>query len=163
IDMDKKNIDLFNLKRPNDVNICVAVSDREGEADMYHYHDGSPINTIEKKLAESRKYQNYKIKKTRTISINKIVEDYKIEELDYVNIDTEGSEYKILKNFNFAVRPIIFSIEFLDIELNRQELIYNKIENVLKSDIYNLFIRNDYKFINWLHQDLIFVDKKFLN
>ena len=35
IDLDKKNIDLFKLARPNEINLNYAVSDINGEAALY--------------------------------------------------------------------------------------------------------------------------------
>ena len=34
----KDNIDLFNLSRPNDLNICSAVSSSSKEVDLFFYH-----------------------------------------------------------------------------------------------------------------------------
>ena len=48
IDLDKKNIDLFNIARPNDLNLNLALSDSEEEVDLFFYHDSSPINTLNK-------------------------------------------------------------------------------------------------------------------
>ena len=41
----------------------------------------------------------------------------------------------------------------LDIaEINKQTL-----DSVTKSDLYNLLTKNDYKLVNWVHSDLVFV------
>ena len=50
IDLDKKNIDLFNIARPNDKNLNYAVSNEIGKADLFFYHDTSPINTLNKRV-----------------------------------------------------------------------------------------------------------------
>ena len=60
IDLDKSNIDLFNISRPNDLNINCALSDKEGEADLFYFHDGSPINSLNKEVSS---YQKLTIKK----------------------------------------------------------------------------------------------------
>ena len=39
IDLDKENIDLFNSYRKRDFNVTAAVSDKEGETDLYFYHN----------------------------------------------------------------------------------------------------------------------------
>ena len=45
IDLDKKNIDLFNFYRKRDLNLNFAISSQEGERDLFFYHDKSAINT----------------------------------------------------------------------------------------------------------------------
>ena len=52
IDLDKENIDLFNIFRSNDLNLEAAVSDKEGYTDLYFYHKKSALNTISKKHAD---------------------------------------------------------------------------------------------------------------
>ena len=41
IDLDKDNIDLFNVSRPNDDNINIAISNKIGKTDLYFYHKKS--------------------------------------------------------------------------------------------------------------------------
>ena len=75
IDLDKKNIDLFNTSRPKDINLNYAISDKETEVDLFFYHDASPINTLSKKVSS---YYKAKIKDVRNIkSIGKILTDSK--------------------------------------------------------------------------------------
>ena len=72
IDLDKKNIDLFDIARPNDFNLNYAVSSSEGEASLFFYHDKSPINTLNENVS---KFQKANIKKKipiKTFSLNKI-------------------------------------------------------------------------------------------
>ena len=57
-----KNIDLFNISRPNDINLNYAISDKEGETDFYFYHETSPINTLNKKVKEYQKAKYQKLK-----------------------------------------------------------------------------------------------------
>jgi hypothetical protein len=42
IDLDKDNIDLFNIARPNDLNVDIAVSDKQKEVDLFFYHKYYP-------------------------------------------------------------------------------------------------------------------------
>ena len=55
----------------------------------------------------------------------------------------------------FASRPNLVILEF--IEPGIKEFFHQKIENILESKIYNHMIEQDYKFINWIHDDLVFV------
>ena len=44
IDLDDKNIKLFNTHRPKDINICACLSSKEQIKDLYVFHSSSPIN-----------------------------------------------------------------------------------------------------------------------
>ena len=35
----------------------------------------------------------------------------------------------------------------------------NKIENIMKSQIYKFMIKKRYKLVNWIHDDLVFISK----
>ena len=103
IDLDNENIDLFNSYRKRDINLATAVSDKEGETDLYFYHSKSALNTISKENADFQKAKVSTIKKIKTQTINKIIElsPYKDKKIDFLSIDVEGSELSILKNFDF--------------------------------------------------------------
>lgn len=74
----------------------------------------------------------------KTISLNDIIEkQFNSKTPSYISIDTEGSEYEILKNFNFKkYRPLVFTIEhnFTELQLKIDELMHlNKYIRVFKS------------------------------
>lgn len=160
IDLDEKNIRLFNLERPKDINICKCVSSDISEKNLFFFHSGSPINSLEKKTISNKK--NYEIKKIKTFTLNSILENYNFESIDYFNLDVEGHELDVLKSFNIKrYKPKVISVEFIDYQMDKLEFKNNDINRVLQSEIYKYFILNDYHFINWTHADLIFVHKSF--
>jgi len=74
----------------------------------------------------------------KTISLNDIIEkQFNSKAPSYISIDTEGSEYEILKNFNFKkYRPLVFTVEhnFTELQLKIDELMYsNEYIRVFKS------------------------------
>ena len=163
IDLDKKNIDLFKIARPYDFNLNYALSDKMGEAELFFYHDSSPINTLNKNIANYQKAKIKKIKKVKTITLNSILENLKINnQIDFMSLDVEGFEEKVLSGFDIKkYRPLVVSIEFLDLKMNKLEFKNNNIQTLLNSNIYKYFISNNYHFVNWLHGDLIFVHEDF--
>ena len=164
IDLDKDNIDLFNSYRKNDVNLTIAVSDKEGEADLFFYHSKSALNTISKQNADFQKADVSEIKKIKTQTINNIIENspYKDKKIDFLSIDVEGSELSILKNFNFRkYSPKVIVVEYLDLSLKKLEIKNLNIDNIIKSDIYKLIISNNYTLANVLHSDLVFIQNNF--
>ena len=64
-----------------------------------------------------------------TISLNDVIKEYFNNiSPSYISIDTEGSEYEILKSFNFEnYRPKVFTIEHNFTELQ------NKIDELMSS------------------------------
>lgn len=74
----------------------------------------------------------------KTISLNNAIEkQFNSKSPSYISIDTEGSEYEILKNLNFKkYRPLVFTIEhnFTEIQLRIDELmLMNDYIRVFKS------------------------------
>ena len=74
----------------------------------------------------------------KTISLNDIIEkQFNSKAPSYISIDTEGSEYEILKNFNFKkYRPLVFTIEhnFTGLQLKIDKLMHlNEYTRVFKS------------------------------
>ena len=161
IDLDKKNIDLFKIARPDDFNLNYAISDTEKEVDLFFYHDSSPINTLSKKVSNFQKANVSQVKKIKTTTLDNVLDEISPQHrIDFMNIDVEGYEEQVLKGFNInKFKPYVISIEYLDLEMNKLELTNNDINNLLNSNLYQFFIKNDYYFVNWLHGDLIFVHK----
>ena len=163
IDLDKKNIDLFNISRPRDINLNFAISDKQQEVELYFYHDASPINTLNKQVAEFQKASVKSVKRINSYTLNNILEkiDFK-KKIDYMNIDVEGYEEKVLSGFDInRYKPNVISVEFLDLKMNELEIKNNNIDRLIGSNLYKYFTNNDYYFVNWLHGDLIFVHKDF--
>ena len=163
IDLDKSNIDLFNIARPNDLNINFALSDKEGETDYFYFHDGSPINSLNKEVSSHQKANYKEIKKIKTDKLDNILYQINFKKnIDYLNIDVEGHELFVLKGFNLSkYKPSIISVEYLDLNMKRLEFRNNNLKNITDSKIYRYLIENEYFFINWLHGDLIFAHKNF--
>ena len=160
IDLDDKNIRLYNLERPNDINICKCISSDNLEKDLFFFHPGSPINSLEKKTTKNK--SNFTVKKIKTYTLNSILKDCQISNIDYFNLDVEGHEIDILKNFDIKLyKPKVVSVEFIDYQMKKLEFKNNNINQVLESDIYKYFTSNDYHFVNWSHADLIFIHKDF--
>jgi len=65
----------------------------------------------------------------KTISLNDVIEkQFNSKSPSYISIDTEGSEYEILKNFNFKkYKPLVFTIEhnFTELQLKIDKLMYS--------------------------------------
>ena len=156
VDLDFNSIDMFNYFRPQDDNQQIAISNTDGLTNLYFFHNRAPKNTISKKSGKGAKT----IKKIRTKTLNNILESSKlnIKEIDFLSIDVEGNELNVLKGLNFnKYKPKIVVIEFIDPKI--KEFYSHKIKNIIKSEIYKFMKKKKYNFVNWVHDDLIFISK----
>ncbi len=164
IDLDKDNINLFNISRPNDLNLNNAISSKESIKELYFYHAKSPINTIEKKVSEYQSADVKEIKKIDTTTLNNIINKNRFNKIDYMNIDVEGHELEVLKGFDLDFfKPDVISVEYLDLKMNNLEFKNNNLNSLINSDLYKYLLNKNYIFVNWIHGDVIFVNKSFRN
>ena len=163
IDLDKKNIDLFNTARPNDINLNLAISSNVAEKKLYFYHDKSPINTLDKVVSDFQTATVKEIKRIKTTTLDIALQNLKFNnKIDYMNLDVEGHEMDIFKAFDLSVyKPSIISVEFLDLDMKFLEFKNNDLQRIVNSDLYKHLLNNKYHFVNWLHGDLIFVHREF--
>ena len=154
IDIDYNSIDMFNFFRKSDVNVQTAVTDHKGEVDLFFYHNRAAKNTISKEFGSDAKEQ----KKINSDTLNNIIENskFKNSKIDFVSIDVEGNEMNVLNGFNLKkYKPKLILLEF--ILPNKKEFYEKDINEITNSEIYKFLIKNEYKLINWNHDDLLFM------
>ncbi len=131
IDLSKISIDLFKLSRPKDYNINAAITNFDGKT---FYYENSPINqqnSLEENNGIKKEIEAYKL--------NTLLEKTGIEQIDYLNIDAEGNDYKVISSFDFnKYKPQLVSIEFNSYDM----------EKLLNSEIHKCMTKNDYKLIS---------------
>ena len=89
---------------------------------------------------------NHKKYKVKTISLNDLLEENNApEKIDFMSIDTEGSELEIIKNFNFDK----YKIKFLCIEHNFVNKTRKKINQILKFNGYKQIYKRLSDFDDW--------------
>ena len=154
IDIDYNSIDMFNFFRKSDVNIQTAVTDHKGEVDLFFYHNRAAKNTISKEFGSDAKEQ----KKINSDTLNNIIENskFKNSKIDFVSIDVEGNEMNVLNGFDLKkYKPKLILLEF--ILPNKKEFYEKDINEITNSEVYKFLIKNEYKLINWNHDDLLFM------
>lgn len=89
-----------------------------------------------------------------TTTINKIVKEYDIHDIDLLHTDTEGHDYTILMNYDFKVKPkrIMFEHKHMDgfLKVGRK---YHELSNKLVSLGYKKIDQNDEDTIFELNMD----------
>ena len=163
IDLDNESINQFNKLRKRDINIQTLITSYDNEEkELFFYHDRSAINTISKDLANSRKKKYKEIRKLKGKSLNTIIENskFKNSKIDLLSIDIENYEYEALKDFNFKKYNIDMIVtEITDTNIKNLEIFNFSLKNIVNTDLYKLLIKNNYKLVNWVNADLIFVKK----
>ena len=87
---------------------------------------------------------------------------FKALDLDFLSIDVEGHELDVIKGLDLQKYPIkIIVIEHQDPKMKKVEFYNQDIERTIQSDIYNYMKSKNYVLINWLHSDLVFINKNF--
>lgn len=114
------SMDEFNRKRPDDINLELAVSDRECERTYYVFND-TALNTFDDTLATEReKLSRYHIVDTTNVKcrrLDSILSEYLPENqhIDFMTIDAEGLDAEILRSNDWQrYRPDYLIVECLD-------------------------------------------------
>ena len=145
IDPNPVTIKQFLKKRGRDININVGVADIDSELDFYFISAESTCNTFDKDRYETEYRLNGEeasILKIKVTPINNILEKHlpTNQHIDFINLDVESYEMKILTAFDFAkYGPDYFLIEdltFLDANVDFMDF--------SKSPLYQLMKQNGY-------------------
>ena len=106
IDISKTSVDLFKIARPKDININCAIGKITEETKFFQ---NSKMNQQNSLIRQNSNQVEVKIK---CYKLNDILTSNKIEKVDYINIDTEGTELDVLKGLDFKkIKPSLLTIE----------------------------------------------------
>ena len=165
VDLDQDSIAEFNKFRKKDFNYQAVVSSTNEIKEIFFYHNRSPINTIDKSIVQSRVPEVKEIFKAKSITLNQIIEKspFNKKKINLLSIDIENHEYEALKYFDFNKYKIdVIVTECLELNILKKPEIYNQSLNYIQNTkLYKLLENNDYKLVNWINSDLVFVYKEF--
>ena len=145
IDINKFSIDLFNYLRPKDINLQTAISDKEGDIIFYFQKNFSQLNTTDINTAKKHFNNNFKERNVRCQTIKKILDNsrFKNRKIDFLNIDVEGAEMKVLNTLDFYIyAPQVICIEILGYGELEPEL---REERIKDDEIYKYLYLKNYK------------------
>lgn len=141
IDAMPGSMKLFNQLRKRDINLDMPLG-KDGETVSYYEFADKALNGFEsQKLKEkdSSKSQNkiIKIHQLKANSLNTILEKHlpKNQKIDFLSIDVEGQEFRILESFDFEkYKPNWILIEIWNYSM--ESLSNGKVDSLLKNKGY---------------------------
>ena len=145
IDVNQFSIELFNFLRPNDLNLQIAVSDKEGEISFFYQKKFSQLNTTDKEIANENFQGNFQEKKVKCQTIQNILDNskFKNKKIDFLNVDVEGAEMKVLNTLNFEIYdPSLICIEILGYREMQSDQREKEIKN---NEIFKFLVNKGYK------------------
>ena len=131
IDLSEFSIDLFNFARPEDININVAVENKDDKVTFFYQKKLSQLTTIKKNVANFRMQGQIMEREIKSNKLTTIINNtkYKNRKIDFLNIDLEGADFEALQSLDFNIyRPKLICVEIYD-------------EDIEKSNI-NIFLKN---------------------
>ena len=149
IDLEQDKIDVFNFARPLDHNIVAAVSNTSELVKVYksnHYGVGTTTNFN----SITKKDEIIEIFDLETKNLNEIIEKspFKNDQIDLLNIDTEGNDFSVLTSLDMnKYKPNIIIIESH----------LKTINEIITSDVYKYLLKKGYNLRSWNFFSLIFI------
>jgi FkbM family methyltransferase len=145
IDIVAERIGKFKAARPGDINLLAAVGDADGELDVYEHPQWASMTTVD--TATAHYHRSRPVGKIACRTLRGLLEEHEIAHIDYVNIDVEGFEMKVLSTFD----PVKYGVSLFTVELLTQD-----IDAVLGSEVYRYMIDRGYVFCGWTGWTLFF-------
>ena len=143
VDLSKISIDLFKLARPKDYNIHAAITDFDGETQFFENDMINQQNTLENNGTNLKKI------KIIAFKLQTLLEKLNIDNIDFLNIDAEGSDYKVISSLDLnKIRP-----KMICIEENRYD-----IKDIINDTIQNFMNSKDYFFFSRIGVSSIYID-----
>tara|TARA_B100000780_G_scaffold214057_1_gene153604 strand:- start:9 stop:515 length:507 start_codon:yes stop_codon:yes gene_type:complete len=153
IDLNPLTIELFNFIRRKDININAAISNNEENKTLYFVDELNTQNTLEANhLSFLKNHHNLKEEEIshqeiKTKKLDKILDTYNFNDIDFMNIDVEGHELNILNSIDFNKYRINFiCIEMID-HNDQAKLINEKLNIILEKNNYVLQKKLDFNFV----------------
>jgi len=158
IDATPGSMKLFNKFRKRDINLEIAVGEKEDLLTFYIFNEPA-LNTFDENLAKQRNGISgyFIIQKipVKVYPLAKILEEYlpKGQEIDFMNIDVEGKDLEVLKgNDGNKFRPKVILVEILS----------SSLEEVFDNSTYTFLNENNYSLFAKTFNTCFFIENKFL-
>jgi FkbM family methyltransferase len=154
VDINKESIDLFNISRPRDKNLNIAISNENKIKKFFYKKKKHPMNTLNKDFAKTYFKEDGRTIRKENIMCKKFDHLMKIagrKKIDLLDIDVEGDEYNIIKHIDF--KKNFFNI--ILIELSH----FNKTAKRNSKKIKQILLKNNYFYVKHCGETSIFKNR----
>ena len=162
IDATPNSMGIFEQVRPKDINLELAISDKN-ETITYYLYNEPALNTFSEELVKERSQQkkfksHYQIieqRKLQTYTLEQVLDRYLPNNvtIDFLSVDVEGLDYQVLKSNNWQkYKPKVILFEDTSLQI---------IDNLLKSPVDLLLRENGYQPFSKLQGTFIYIENKF--
>jgi FkbM family methyltransferase len=137
IDTSEFSIDLFNHMRPKDFNYNCAISNKNEMIKLFYQKELSQLSTTERNQATTVFQGSIREKEIQAFTLDEILsrDKYKDTKIDFLDIDVEGADLKVLEGLSFDK----FQPELVCVEIHAEE--------IKQSDIYQFLINKNYELL----------------
>ena len=137
IDTSEFSIDLFNHMRPKDLNYNCAISNRNEIIKLFYQKEFSQLSTTVSAQAKTVFQGNIKEKEIQAFTLDEILSEgkFKNNKIDFLDIDVEGADLKVLEGLSFDV----YKPELVSVEIHTKE--------IKKSEVYKFLTNKNYQLI----------------
>ena len=146
IDISSSSINLFNLTRPEDKNLNIGITNKNGEDYFYQLGNINQGNSF-------KYYENAEKIKVKLSTLDEIINKHKINIVDFINIDAEYKDFEALEGLSLnKVRPSLITIE----DNNNYD-----IAKIMGTKINQYLIEKDYFLFSRTICTSFYIDNKF--
>lgn len=141
----------------------IAIAGKTGKRKFYKLNTQRNSSLLEPNLKVWKKYNNWEraliqsIDEISVISLDDFCEKYEVCP-DYIILDTQGTEYEILKNFSYLDKVIGIEIEVSHVRLYKKSPLFPKVDKFLRNKGFYLYKIKD----TYWGDDKIFGDAVYL-
>ncbi len=151
IEPDIVNFELLKSIRNRDININCGISDEEIQLDYYILKE-SALNTF--CINEIKNKDDIvDVRKVPLRRLDNILDEYNIKKVDYIDIDVEGMELRVLNSINWDV------VEIGCILIEQKGM---SLDDVLESQVCSLLKSRGYVPMNKYNRTVIYILKSFI-
>ena len=130
------SIKVFQKLRPRDINVEIAISEKEQNLTYYMFNEPA-LNGFSKSISEDRQDQQFHIERTVTIPsfpLSKTLDKFlpSGQKIDFLSVDVEGLDLQVLASNDWnKYRPKVVLAEVIGANLNtiKQDPVYEYLTN----------------------------------
>ena len=98
IDISKESIEMFKIFRSKDLNLNIGISNKNGFQKAYFEKPISTLSSLDKNYLPIVGRKNLIVRDIKVYTLKKLREKYKIKSIDFLKIDCESVDEKIVLN-----------------------------------------------------------------